>query len=68
MKKGFTLVELLAVIAIMILLLLMAVPIYTGITDSINEKLNAKMQNVLLKSEVYASESGRIVFDIQTLI
>ena len=53
----------------MILLLLMAVPIYTGITDSINEKLkNAKMHNVLLKSEVYASESGRIVFDIQTLI
>jgi len=69
MKKGFTLVELLAVFAIMILLLLMAVPIYTGITDSINEKLKeSKMQNVLLKSEVYASESGRIVFDIQTLI
>lgn len=38
MRKGFTIVEVLAVITIISILLLVAVPLYSNIAFSINEK------------------------------
>ena len=47
MKKGFTLVEMLAVILILGIILLIGVPIYQGIQKSTNESIyESKIANV----------------------
>ena len=69
MKRGFTLVELLAITVIITILLLIAVPIYNGISNSIKESIyESKIKEVLAKSISYASEQNKFVFDIKTLI
>ena len=69
MKKGFTLVEILSVVAILSIIILIAVPSYLGISSSIAKKMyESKKESILLKSEVYAEENGKSVFDIKELI
>ena len=68
-RKGFTMVELLSVIAILAIIMLIAVPIFGGIADQTNQSVyESKIANVKAEAEAYAEESGRIVFDIRTLI
>lgn len=67
--KGFTLVELIAVIAVLSILLLIAVPTYQNVRNSINESVyHTKIQKVLSNASAYAEETGLFVFDIKTLI
>ncbi len=69
MKKGFTLVELMVVIIILAVLTLMAIPVYTGIEKNVNNSLyEGKIKEVMSKAENYAEESGKVVFDVKTLI
>ena len=69
MNKGFTLVEIMATIVILAVVLLIAVPIYNGVRNSINENIyESKIKEVLAKAESYASENHAFVFDIKTLI
>ena len=69
MNKGFTLVEIMATIVILTVVLLIAVPIYNGVREGINENIyDSKIKEVLAKGESYASENHASVFDIKTLI
>ncbi len=69
MKKGFSLIELLGVIVIMAIVMLMAVPIYSNVKESINQNLyESKIKDAIAKSEKYAEETSKVVFDIRTLI
>ena len=69
MKKGFTLIEVMATIVILAVILLIAVPIYNGVRENINESIyNSKIEEVLSKAETFASENNAFVFDIKTLI
>ena len=69
MKKGFTLIEVMATIVILAIVLIIAVPVYNGVRDRINENIyESKIQEVLAKAESYASENHAFVFDIKTLI
>jgi len=69
MKKGFTIVELLAVLAIMTIILLMAVPAYTGVVSIIHQRVyDSKITEVLAKSEIYSEETRKTVFNINALI
>ena len=69
MNKGFTLVEIMATIVILAVVLLIAVPIYNGVREGINENIyDSKIKEVLAKGESYASENHASVFDIKTLI
>ena len=69
MKKGFTIVEILGVIVIITILLLIAIPIYNGVRERINESVyESKIKEVLSKSEVYSEETNKYFFDIKTLI
>ena len=55
-KKGFTIIELLTVMGILVLLLLISVPIYKNISDKLNESLyQSKVSNVLSRGEEYAA-------------
>lgn len=68
-NKGFTLVELLAVIGILVVLLLIAVPTYQNVRKNINESVyQTKLQKVLSSAEAHAEETGVFVVDIKTLI
>ncbi len=68
-KKGFTIIELLTVMGILVLLLLISVPIYKNISDKLNESLyQSKVSNVLSRGEEYAEKTGNMLFDISTLI
>jgi len=68
-KKGFTLIELMGVIVILAILLLVAAPIYNGVTENIKKSVyESKIREVLAKSETYAEETGKMVFDIRRLI
>ena len=69
MKKGFTLIEVMATIVILAVILLIAVPIYNGVRENINESIyNSKIEEVLSKAETFASENNAFVFDVKTLI
>ena len=69
MNKGFTLIEVMATIVILAIVLIIAVPVYNGVRDRINENIyESKIQEVLAKAESYASENHAFVFDIKTLI
>lgn len=56
-NKGFTLVELLAVIVIMAILVLMAIPAYNSITNNMKKKQNENIINYIeLQAEKFVSE------------
>lgn len=68
-NRGFTLVELMAVITILTILLLIAVPTYQVIRSNINESVYyTKIEKVRSSATTYAEETGLFVFDIKTLI
>lgn len=79
MKKGFTLVELLASLAIMSLIIVISVPAYNGISSKVKENnLNSKKSmmekatlafiNKYKKDEVFDGSSHTICFTIHYLI
>ena len=69
MQKGFTLVEMLAVVLILGIILLIGVPIYQGVQKSTNESIyNSKISNVLTKAEEYSEEHGVFIYDIRKMI
>lgn len=81
MKKGFTIIELLAAIAIMALIIIISVPAYEGISHTIKDNnLNSKLSmmekstlayiNKYHKDEVYpgGDTSYKICFSIDYLI
>ena len=69
MRRGFTLVEILAVIALMAVLALIAVPTYITISGTMKENVyNAKIEEIKAKSTTYAQETGKVVFSVDTLI
>lgn len=69
MKKGFTILELLAVIVILALIILIAVPTYNNISSSIN---NAHYQNMIKNIEIsaskYAADTNELYVYVDTLI
>ncbi len=68
-KKGFTLIEIMATIAILAIILIIAVPIYNGVSKNINANIyESKMKEVLAKAESYAIENHAFVFDVKSLI
>ena len=69
MKKGFTLVELLTVIAILAILTLTAVPIYNNVASKMREKAyESKIDTVKVMAEKYNEETNETLFYINTLI
>ena len=69
MKKGFTLVELMAVIAILAILAIIAVPTYNVVSKRIKQSTyESKVQNIIAHSESYAENTNTFVFDVGTLI
>ena len=69
MKKGFTLVELMAVIAILAILAIIAVPTYNVVNERIKQSTyESKVQNIIAHSESYAENTNTFVFDVGTLI
>lgn len=79
MKNGFTIVELLASIAIMSLIIIISVPAYEGISSTIKtsnrdsklsmmEKSTLAFVNKYKKDEVYNGASKKICFSIHYLI
>ena len=69
MKKGFTLVEMLAVVLILGVILLIGIPIYQGIQTSTSESIyDSKISNVKSKAEVYSEEHGIFIYDVRKMI
>ena len=61
MNKGFTLVEIMATIVILTIIMLIAVPIYNGVSENINENIyDSKIKEVLAKAESYAKRMHAI--------
>ena len=58
-NKGFTLIELMAVITIIAIIIAIAVPSYINITNSTNEKMyQNKVTTIIAKAEEYASDNN----------
>lgn len=69
MKKGFTLVELMAVIAILAVLAIIAVPTYNVVSNKIKQSsYETKLENIISHAESYAENTNNFVFDVGTLI
>ena len=69
MKKGFTLVEMIAVIAILAILALIAVPTYNVVSERIKQSsYETKIQNIISHAETFAENTNNFVFDVGTLI
>ena len=68
-KKGFTLVEMIAVIAILAILILIAVPTYNVVSERIKQSsYETKIQNIISHAETFAENTNNFVFDVGTLI
>lgn len=59
-KKGFTFIELLAVIALIGVLVIIAIPTLLTVKNRINERLaNTKKELLLSAAELYAQDNGK---------
>ena len=68
-KNGFTMVELLAVISLLAIVILIAVPTFGSVRDRTNQSIyESKIASVKAASEAYSEETGEIAFDVGTLI
>ena len=68
-KKGFTLIEVLATVAILSMLFAIGIPTFILISNHIKEKNYENKQNyALMKAEVWAGDTGRTVTNISHLI
>lgn len=62
-KKGFTLVELIIVIAIIALLMVVAIPSILLISNKINDRMyNSKVELILAAAEIYADDNFASLF------
>ena len=69
MKRGFTLVELLAVLVILAVLVALSVPTYYVVSNQIKESsYETKLENIISHAESYAENTNNFVFDVGTLI
>ena len=69
MKKGFTLVELLAIIAILGIIVGISIPVYLGISNKVKQSVyETKVENIKAKASAYASDTNNYVFDVKALI
>ena len=69
MKKGFTLVELIAVVSIISLLLLIGIPSYLLVSNNIKQTMyESKVKELLSKGEEYAEETNSFAFSVNTLL
>ncbi len=58
-KKGFTIVELLAVLVILLILIFMAVPAYNKVTEVVRQReYETKLENIKSKAYIYANENN----------
>ncbi len=68
-NKGFTIIELLATIVILALIMTIAIPSISGITDAINR---SQRQNIIQRIEIaaskYANDTGETLFFVDKLI
>lgn len=68
-KKGFTIVELLAALAILGIIMLIAVPGYKVVVEKINEStLSSKKNLAVAAAEKYSSDTGAVAISIKILI
>lgn len=68
-KKGFTLVELLAVIMILGVIMVIAVPSYMSVTKFINKNIfESKVASIKTQATKYALEHGHYAFNVKDLI
>lgn len=68
-KKGFTLIELMAVITVMGIVALIAVPIYNNTSKKVKEKQYENVVTAIeVASEKYAEKTAKIRFSVQELI
>ena len=68
-NKGFTMVELLAVIALLAIVMLIAIPTFGNIQDRTNQSIyESKIARVKAAAESYSEETGVMAYDIATLI
>ncbi|MBE6140682.1 MAG: prepilin-type N-terminal cleavage/methylation domain-containing protein [Firmicutes bacterium] len=68
-KKGFTLTELLATVAVMVIVLTIAVPLYNTVREN---TLNSSYSNLVAyiesKAQNYANDTGAVLTNVDTLI
>jgi type IV pilus assembly protein PilA len=68
-KKGFTLTELLAIIVIICILLVIAVPIYRKIKEqSLNQSYKNVVSTIEVAAEKYASDTGIEITNVDQLV
>lgn len=68
-KKGFTLIEVLATVAILSMLFAIGIPTFILISNHVKEKNYENKRNyALMKAEVWAGDTGRTVTNISHLI
>ena len=68
-KKGFTLIEILAVIAILATIVIIGLVSYNGVEKSMNEKSLSNLESLITQKAInYAFDTSITIFTLQTLI